>query len=252
MRSSTFLIATAAAVVRAQTPGDDVPINCAKPNANYCMEADIILRCDENAIGIPARCSPNLSGYPPAGGVASCWESGDEVGDAACEKNCIVYPEPPKAAFTLAADDCFPSHPHAPTNSPNATITTTITIPTTHCEHACTETHPPLPPPPPPSSSPPFSPPPVSWPTPIPTNGTLPIPTGTQPPPPPPPPGSTDDGEQPPPPPPTNEPGVPEEPTNVPIPPTTTGIEPIPTGAAAANKVGVLLAAAGFAAAYLL
>jgi hypothetical protein len=108
MRSSTFLIATAAAVVRAQTPGDDVPINCAKPNANYCMEADIILRCDENAIGIPARCSPNLSGYPPAGGVASCWESGDEVGDAACEKNVSCRaPIRPSCCLQASADLSF-------------------------------------------------------------------------------------------------------------------------------------------------
>lgn len=88
MKTSAVFLAMGAALTRAQAPGD-VPINCAQANANYCMEdgSDIILRCDENAIGVPARCSPNLSGYPPSGGFATCWQSSEEAGDAACEKN---------------------------------------------------------------------------------------------------------------------------------------------------------------------
>ncbi|KAF1731180.1 hypothetical protein CRV24_009259 [Beauveria bassiana] len=62
-------------------------INCAKPNASYCMGGDIILRCGPDALGEPARCSANVSGYPPAGGVAECWESSRDAGDAACQKN---------------------------------------------------------------------------------------------------------------------------------------------------------------------
>lgn len=91
MKSTALLLGAAAAAMAApQAPGDS-PVNCAKPNVNYCVAADIILRCDENAMGYPARCSPNLSGYPPAGGVASCWESGHETGDAACAKNVSGY-----------------------------------------------------------------------------------------------------------------------------------------------------------------
>jgi hypothetical protein len=86
MRAIIVLLSATAALATPGTPGD-VPINCARANANYCMGADIILRCDSNAIGTPGRCTPNLSGYPPAGGVASCWQSSEEAGDAACEKN---------------------------------------------------------------------------------------------------------------------------------------------------------------------
>ncbi|KAM0665931.1 hypothetical protein ACQRIU_005275 [Beauveria bassiana] len=81
-------------------------INCAKPNASYCMGGDIILRCGPDALGEPARCSANVSGYPPAGGVAECWESSRDAGDAACQKNCVVYAENP---ITLPADKCTPS-----------------------------------------------------------------------------------------------------------------------------------------------
>ncbi|KAM3500004.1 hypothetical protein MY10362_006795 [Beauveria mimosiformis] len=84
-------------------------INCAKPNASYCMGGDIILRCGPDALGEPARCSSaNVSGYPPppAGGVAECWESSRDAGDAACQKNCVVYAKDP---FTLPADKCTPS-----------------------------------------------------------------------------------------------------------------------------------------------
>lgn len=93
MKSSTLIVAATAAVVHAtaSNPGD-VPYNCAKANANYCLGGDIILRCDENAIGTPGKCSANLSGYPPAGGIASCWESAVEAGDAACEKNVSLPP----------------------------------------------------------------------------------------------------------------------------------------------------------------
>lgn len=86
MRTSALIVAVTASVVHASNPGD-VPYNCAKPNANYCLGGDIILRCDGNSVGTPGRCTDNLSGYPPAGGFASCWESAKEAGDAACEKN---------------------------------------------------------------------------------------------------------------------------------------------------------------------
>ncbi|KAM3509013.1 hypothetical protein MY11210_006508 [Beauveria gryllotalpidicola] len=81
-------------------------INCAKPNASYCMGGDIILRCGPDALGEPAHCAASVSGYPPAGGVAECWQSSRDAGDAACQKNCVVYAEDP---FTLPADKCTPS-----------------------------------------------------------------------------------------------------------------------------------------------
>ncbi|KAG6019525.1 hypothetical protein E4U41_003182 [Claviceps citrina] len=84
----------------------DVLINCAKPNANYCMSGDIILRCDARSLGTRGRCSDNVAGYAPAGGIASCYQSSEEAGDAACQKNCVVYAAQP---FTLPADKCTPS-----------------------------------------------------------------------------------------------------------------------------------------------
>ena len=89
MKYATVLVA-AATVVLAK-PQHGLPpgskIDCAKPNANYCMGGDIILRCDGSAVGTPGRCSDNVAGYPPAGGVAECYESSKEAGDAACQKN---------------------------------------------------------------------------------------------------------------------------------------------------------------------
>ncbi|KAM3466103.1 hypothetical protein MY5147_008044 [Beauveria neobassiana] len=113
MKTATAAAATvilAAGLVAAEPQHHALPsgtkINCAKPNASYCMGGDIILRCGPDALGEPARCSANVSGYPPAGGVAECWESSRDAGDAACQKNCVVYAENP---FTLPADKCTPS-----------------------------------------------------------------------------------------------------------------------------------------------
>jgi len=111
MKTATLLLAAAAAAVahasEGQAPGPDTKYNCAKPNANYCMGGDIILRCDANSIGTPGRCSDNVAGYPPAGGVAECHQSSKEAGDAACEKNCVVYAA--QSSFTLPASQCTPS-----------------------------------------------------------------------------------------------------------------------------------------------
>ncbi|KYK60402.1 hypothetical protein DCS_01539 [Drechmeria coniospora] len=108
MKNSAFFAATLAAVAASATGIDDADkVNCARPNANYCIGGDIILRCDENSIGTKGRCSANVSGYPPFGGTAECFESSEEAGDAACQKNCVVYAEP---SFTLPADRCTPSY----------------------------------------------------------------------------------------------------------------------------------------------
>ncbi|QPH04336.1 hypothetical protein C2857_001261 [Epichloe festucae Fl1] len=108
MKTAVVALATYVAVVSA-APGavlPGVPINCAKANANYCMSGDIILRCDASGMGARGRCSANVAGYPPAGGAATCYQSSEEAGDAACQKNCVVYAAQP---FTLAADKCTPS-----------------------------------------------------------------------------------------------------------------------------------------------
>ncbi|GAB0135363.1 hypothetical protein EsDP_00003704 [Epichloe bromicola] len=108
MKTAVVALATSVAVVSA-APGavlPGAPINCAKANANYCMSGDIILRCDASGMGTRGRCSANVAGYPPAGGAATCYQSSEEAGDAACQKNCVVYAAQP---FTLAADKCTPS-----------------------------------------------------------------------------------------------------------------------------------------------
>lgn len=90
MKTAAAAVILAASLAAAE-PQHALPsgakINCTKPNATYCMGGDIILRCDANATGTPGRCSDNVSGYPPAGGIAQCWESSRDAGDAACQKN---------------------------------------------------------------------------------------------------------------------------------------------------------------------
>lgn len=89
MKTAVVALVTSVAVVSA-APGAvlaGVPINCAKANANYCMTGDIILRCDASGMGTRGRCSDNVAGYPPAGGAATCYQSSEEAGDAACQKN---------------------------------------------------------------------------------------------------------------------------------------------------------------------
>lgn len=249
MKTSAIIVAAAAALVSANNPGD-VPYSCAKANAAYCLGGDIILRCDENSVGTPGRCSDNLSGYPPAGGVATCWESSKEAGDAACAKNCIVHADPD---FTLPESECKPAWTNSTTTT--TVITTTLTQPSGTWFPNTTYTHPP---PPPPHSTDDCSDEPTTWPT-MTTTYTIPPPPGTGVPPPPgtgvpPPPGNgTGNGTT------TwshgggGGGGSGGNPTNVPVPPTTTSPEgTVPTGAAVANRAGTVLAAAGLIAAYFI
>ncbi|KAL0942462.1 uncharacterized protein CTRU02_200348 [Colletotrichum truncatum] len=83
---------------------------CSRPNAQWCagdsFDTDIIIRCDAQGRGQPGRCTNNLAGYFPLGVNPSlCWQSTLEAGDAACEKNCIVYTNPP---FLLPPNICTP------------------------------------------------------------------------------------------------------------------------------------------------
>lgn len=87
MRTTSLLIVAAAAAVNAGYTENNGKYVCGMANANYCLGGDIILRCDESGNGTPGQCSDNLSGYPPAGGVASCYEKPGSYGNAVCEKN---------------------------------------------------------------------------------------------------------------------------------------------------------------------
>lgn len=88
MKTSAILFVAAAALASAQAPPEGTnKVNCAKPNATYCLGGDIILRCDGSSVGTAGRCSDNVAGYPPLGGVAECYQSSETAGDAACQKN---------------------------------------------------------------------------------------------------------------------------------------------------------------------
>jgi hypothetical protein len=94
MKTAAVAIALSAAVVSANPQRqhglpEGTEIDCSKPNASFCMgeDSDVILRCDENSVGTPSRCSDTVAEYPPEGGAASCWQSDRLAGDAACVKN---------------------------------------------------------------------------------------------------------------------------------------------------------------------
>ncbi|KAH7149351.1 hypothetical protein B0J13DRAFT_303571 [Dactylonectria estremocensis] len=107
MRTASLLVVAAAAVANAGYTNGNGTYVCGRPNANYCLGGDIILRCDAYGHGTPGRCSDNVSGYPPLGGVSSCYEKDGSYGDASCEKNCVVYADPP---YTLPPALCQPSY----------------------------------------------------------------------------------------------------------------------------------------------
>lgn len=128
----SFLSATVA-VVSAQ---DNATQPCLRPNAAFCagdsLKTDIIIRCDSEGRGQAGRCSDvcclftpiipmtdrtnavrqNLAGEPPVGDTpALCWQTDGERGDAACEKNCVVFGSSGNAngTFTLPPAICTPS-----------------------------------------------------------------------------------------------------------------------------------------------
>lgn len=122
MRTTGLLVVAAAVAAHANYVEKDWEYVCEQPNASYCLGGDIILRCDAYGKGTPGRCSDNIpAGYPPVGGVASCYEKPGTHGEAACEKDCVVYYT--GAPYTLPAELCHPSHP-----STTATVDTLTTI----------------------------------------------------------------------------------------------------------------------------
>jgi len=107
--------------------------DCALANANFCagdsLGTDIIIRCNNASIGQPGRCTDNLAGQPPLGvNPALCYESSPTAGDAACEKNCILYPEGPGSSPSqLPASECTASGSGGGGNT-TATATATASV----------------------------------------------------------------------------------------------------------------------------
>ncbi|KAM0333143.1 hypothetical protein ACHAQA_001802 [Verticillium albo-atrum] len=113
MKAAASIILAASALATAQVTFNETTgvFTCAKPGVAYCaggsLDTDIIIRCNNASIGQPGRCTDNLAGQPPLGvNPALCFQTSETAGDAACEKNCIVYPEDGSASFTLPADQC--------------------------------------------------------------------------------------------------------------------------------------------------
>ncbi|KAJ9165425.1 hypothetical protein NKR19_g433 [Coniochaeta hoffmannii] len=235
MKNSALLtILASAAVASAQVTVDNGTYTCSKPNVAFCagdsMKTDIIIRCDSTGQGQPGRCSDNLAGEPPVGvQPALCYQSDATTGDAACEKNCVVYGGSGNGngTFTLPADQCTPTFTATDTGSGSSTATstasssestsseTTSTETVTECISVCpTDT----------ASTTPAGP----------TTGPV-YPTGN---------GTI-----------TTSPTLTKPTTlttGVPVKPTTTGPSSVPTAGAAANAAGGLLAGFGLALAYIL
>lgn len=223
MKTSAIIVAVTAALVSAQAPPEGTnKVTCAKPNANYCYGGDIIVRCDANGVGTAGRCSDNVAGYPPLGGVAECWQSTETSGDAACQKNCVVYAQP--SSFTLAASQCTPSFTASATSAPATTLSSAVAtgsasasvIYTTVVNGTVTTT--------------------------VPCTTLTGTPTTT-------PAGPAGTGV--PPPPPANN-GTAPSGTNTPVGPTSSGPSTIPTNAAVANRATGALAVMGLVAAAFL
>ncbi|KAB5572634.1 hypothetical protein GE09DRAFT_1217184 [Coniochaeta sp. 2T2.1] len=225
--SALITVLATAAVATAQVTVDNGTYICAKPNVAYCagdsMKTDIIIRCNSEMRGQPGRCSDNLAGEPPVGvRPALCYQTDNVKGDAACEKNCIVYGGSGNGAgiFTLPASICTPEFSATGTSSGGiATTTTTSTSP---------------PPPPATSTTEETTTPPAVV-----------VPTTTAPPAPVYPTGNNGTVI-------TSVPSPVQPSTGPPVVPTTTGPAPISTAGAAVNVAGGLLAGLGMAVAYVL
>ncbi|KAK1995471.1 hypothetical protein LX36DRAFT_162093 [Colletotrichum falcatum] len=133
MKTSATLVLAASALASAQvvynsTTGQYL---CSRPNVAFCagdsFGTDIIIRCDANALGQPGRCTNNLAGQFPLGvQPALCWQSQPQAGDAACEKNCIVYASQP---FRLPSSVCTPYATPSGTGAVPTAATSSLGIP---------------------------------------------------------------------------------------------------------------------------
>ncbi|KAI5462389.1 hypothetical protein BGZ63DRAFT_403618 [Mariannaea sp. PMI_226] len=138
MRTTSLLVLAAAAAANAGYVEKNGDYFCDEPNTSYCLGGDIILRCDAYGKGTAGRCTSNLSVYPPLGGTASCYEKPGSHGEAACEKNCVVYYT--GAPTTLPAALCQPSYTTT-SSSAIETLTTVYThpVPTTRAHYNTTQ-----------------------------------------------------------------------------------------------------------------
>ncbi|EFX03488.1 hypothetical protein CMQ_416 [Grosmannia clavigera kw1407] len=137
MKTATFtLVASAAAFASAQVTYNSSTgaFTCAKPDVAYCagdsLKTDIIIRCDASGVGQPGRCSDNLDGEPPVGNTPSlCWQANNSSGEAACEKNCVVYGGSGNydGTFTLPASDCTPTYTASATDVASSAEPTSVT-----------------------------------------------------------------------------------------------------------------------------
>lgn len=84
MKSFTLAAVALAALVAAEDPAATL---CKSDGQTFCIGGDLILRCSGAGVGQPGRCTPNLSGSFPPGGLASCYEAEKQDGKASCEKN---------------------------------------------------------------------------------------------------------------------------------------------------------------------
>lgn len=144
MKNAAILAVASAALASAQvTYYPNGTYYCSKPNAAYCagdsLGTDIIIRCYGH-VGQPGRCSNNLVGQPPVGVYpALCWQPSADSGEAACEKNCVVYGSSGNfpGTFTLPPDVCTPTYHPTTTTTPHQTTTHPhhTTYPTTTKTH---------------------------------------------------------------------------------------------------------------------
>ena len=77
MKSVAILVAVAALASASPNPAGipgNVNIDCAKPNANFCVSSNTILRCDASSLGKPVNCDNGMT----------CSQSGQMAGDAKC------------------------------------------------------------------------------------------------------------------------------------------------------------------------
>ncbi|KAK1836273.1 hypothetical protein QBC39DRAFT_111023 [Podospora conica] len=128
---TTLSIILASAALATAGEVESKPFTCKKADAAYCasdksLDTDIILRCTSiGTVPQPGRCSNNLAGEPPigSGNGGRCWQSSPTAGDAACEKNCIVYA--PAGSFPLPISVCTPTYTASSTTTKPTSSTTT-------------------------------------------------------------------------------------------------------------------------------
>lgn len=71
--------------------------NCPVANGAYCagdsLSTPVVILCN-NGKGVPGNCIPHNWNRPPINVYYSpCYQSSSTAGDAACAKNCVVYPD---------------------------------------------------------------------------------------------------------------------------------------------------------------